>query len=167
MDENHFQRIFNMFFPLYSVKYVFFSLAVCALISSPGCTPSGPAVRYVEGTVIYDNAPLSKAQVIFHPKSAGGIGATGFTDENGVFRLTSLQGGTPGKGAVAGEYDITISRPKDEPSSYMWDEAAEGRIQVPIYESLIPKKYNVASTSGLSANVDKKRNRFEFKLDKE
>jgi hypothetical protein len=71
----------------------------------------------VEGTIAYDSKPLTDALVSFVPKIEGvGIPAIGKTDENGCFRLTSMQGGQPNKGAVAAEYVVVVTKNQDKPS---------------------------------------------------
>ncbi|MDR2117782.1 MAG: carboxypeptidase-like regulatory domain-containing protein [Planctomycetaceae bacterium] len=147
---------------------IFVLYCLFVLFNLTGCSNNdGPRTEYVEGTVIFNGEPLSKALVAFHPVNDTGIAATGTTNEQGIFRLTSLRGGTKDAGAVAGEYRVAISRNKDEPSSFREEESADGRIsKIPVFESLIPKKYNHPAKSGLTVTVEKKKNQFQFSLEK-
>ncbi|MDR1270504.1 MAG: carboxypeptidase-like regulatory domain-containing protein, partial [Planctomycetaceae bacterium] len=122
--------------------------------------------EYVEGNVTFNGQPLSNALVVFHPVNDTGVAANGTTNERGIFRLTSLRGGVKDAGAVAGEYRVSISREKEEPSSFREEKNAGGTEKIPVFESLIPLKYNDSSKSGLNATVEKKKNQFQFSLEK-
>jgi hypothetical protein len=150
------------------MKTKFFVLyCLLVLFSFIGCSNSNvPRTEYVEGTVTFNGQPLSKALVVFHPVNDAGIAASGTTNEQGIFRLTSLHGGTKDSGAVAGEYRISISRNKDEPSSFREEKNPGGINKIPLFESLIPVKYNNYNKSGLTATVEKKKNQFQFSLEK-
>ena len=146
------------------VKPYLLPLFTVLLISGCGGA-KGPDVQFVEGVVNFDGKPLSKALVVFHPKDGTSLAASGFTDDNGTFRLTSLRGGKNNGGAALGEYIVTFTRDKDEPTSYREVQEAGGMERVPVYESLIPVRYIDPKTSGVSAVVEKKKNRFEFTLE--
>ncbi|MDR1963661.1 MAG: carboxypeptidase-like regulatory domain-containing protein [Planctomycetaceae bacterium] len=74
-----------------------------------GCSPK-TETQFVEGTVFLDNIPVSKATVTFIPLIEGsGEVASGFSDENGKFTLSS-QYGSGGKGTLVGEYLVTVSQ---------------------------------------------------------
>ncbi|MDR2117126.1 MAG: carboxypeptidase-like regulatory domain-containing protein [Planctomycetaceae bacterium] len=132
-----------------------------------GCSKNdGPKTEYVEGNVTFNGQPLSKCLVVFHPVNESGVAASGITNEQGIFRLTSLRGGTKDGGAIAGEYRVAVSRDKDEPSSFREEKNAGGTDKIPVFESLIPLKYNDPAKSGLTATVEKKKNQFQFALEK-
>ncbi|MDR2756129.1 MAG: carboxypeptidase-like regulatory domain-containing protein [Planctomycetaceae bacterium] len=132
-----------------------------------GCAKNdGPRTEFVEGNITFDGQPLSKCLVVFHPVNDSGIAASGTTNEQGIFRLTSLRGGIKDAGAVAGEYRVSVSRDKEEPSSFREEKNAGGTEKIPVFESLIPLKYNDPTKSGLTANVEKKKNQFQFSLEK-
>jgi hypothetical protein len=132
-----------------------------------GCSKNdGPRTEYVEGSVTFDGQPLTNALVVFHPVNDTGIAASGTTNERGIFRLTSLRGGTKNAGTVTGEYRVSISRDKDEPSSFREEKNLGGIAKIPIFESLIPLKYNDPAKSGLTVTVEKKKNQFQFSLEK-
>jgi hypothetical protein len=148
-------------------KFFVFYCLLAALFCLTGCSKhDGPQTEYVEGSVTFDGQPLSKCLVVFNPVDSTGIAASGTTNEQGIFRLTSLRGGAQNAGTVAGEYRIAFSRDKDEPSSFREEKNVGGISKMPVYESLIPKKYNDPAKSGLTATVEKKKNRFQFSLEK-
>jgi hypothetical protein len=74
---------------------------VLVLLGS-GC--SGKLVK-VQGVVLLDGKPLPRAGVLFIPEGSEGRDANGFTDDNGVFRLTTFR---PGDGALPGTYKVVI-----------------------------------------------------------
>ncbi|MDR2439705.1 MAG: hypothetical protein LBE12_10110 [Planctomycetaceae bacterium] len=134
-----------------------------------GCVSSELSVHFVEGTVVFNDQPLSDALISFIPKTGGnGIPAIGKTDENGHFLLTSMQGGQPNRGAVAAEYIVVITKNKDKPSRIEYSRDIDGKpMEIGIYESLVPEKYTLPTTSNLIVTVEKKkRNQFNFILDK-
>ena len=136
-----------------------------------GCGTKGPAVNYVEGTIMFDGKPLDKASIFFYPQSEeGGLPATGITDANGKYTLTSMQGGGVGKGATTGEYTVAVTRSKDEPSrTERIPSVTPGTpdTEMTFYDSLIPEKYTSKRTSPLTFKVAPGKNRFDINLDKE
>jgi hypothetical protein len=78
------------------------------LIAVTGCG-KGPLVP-VRGTVKLDGRPLPQATVRFIAREAGGRDALGFTDADGVFRLTTFQ---PGDGAFPGKYKVIVQPPAE------------------------------------------------------
>ena len=143
----------------------FFCLAGVALwgcIGLSGCS-QGPAYQRVKGTITFDGEPLTLATVSFIPVdlSQGTLFANGKTDENGDFTLTASQSGLSEKGTTAGDYFVTITRFQDKPSRHEPSDYGP----VPVYDSLIPKKYGNQNTSELKVVVERKRlNEFTFEL---
>lgn len=76
------------------------------LIAGVGCSGGGPVA--VRGTVKLDGQPLAGASVLFIAQSPGGKDATGFTDANGMFRLSTYQ---PSDGALPGKYKVIVQVP--------------------------------------------------------
>ncbi len=76
-----------------------------ALVS--GCRREQPRVVPVSGQVRYAGKPLAEAKVLFVPQ-AGGRPATGDTDQQGRFRLTTFE---RGDGALVGEHAVTVFPP--------------------------------------------------------
>jgi len=96
----------------------FFVLCVCGLLlfgllffGIAGCKKSKfVKTEYVEGIVKLNGEIVPEGtDVFFHSTKVGGLPAHGKTDANGVYTLTSADG-APGKGAVEGDYKITVSR---------------------------------------------------------
>lgn len=155
-------------------------LAVVLTASSlAGCGGGNTVgVNYVEGTVTLDGAPLANAIVSFSPAPGGsGKAAVGTTDANGLYKLTDTQNTSVGGGAVAGDYQVSISKPvaapvvdpdawktdpnygKDIPGSHA--KATEVKSEVPV-------AYNAPTTSGLTATVKPGKNtaiNFDLKKD--
>ena len=75
-----------------------------------GCGKPGPQVQYVEGVVVLDGEPVADATVVFVPEAADGLVATGRTNAEGRFTLTSVRGGKPNGGALVGDYAVTFSK---------------------------------------------------------
>jgi hypothetical protein len=73
-----------------------FSIVGCG---DPKAAPSG-------GTVTHMDKPVPEATVLFTPTSADGMIATGKTDAQGTFTLTTKN---PGDGAVPGNYTASVS----------------------------------------------------------
>ena len=139
-------------------RLLFLLIPLCFVLFV-GCS-RGPVCYVVEGTITFKDAPLSGANVTFVPvdPDKGAVFANGRTDENGRFTLTAAQFGVPGKGTTAGEYQVTVVRNEDQPSSY--EQSDYGPI--PLYKSLIPSRYVNPTTSGLTAVVEKKKNTYTF-----
>jgi hypothetical protein len=162
-------------------------VALALLTATTGCNrgPARPVVQRVEGVVTLDGQPVEAATVGFAPAGAG-TGAFGRTRSDGGFTLTSSQGGTPGAGAVAGDYTVTIQKVEGDvaaeadaappaestPEDYeKWRRESMNNAAKPAQvKYLIPKAYGDPQTSGLKATVKKGLNngpdfRFELKGD--
>jgi hypothetical protein len=63
----------------------------------------------VEGVVTLDDEVVPGATVLFMPQGDPGRPASGYTDEEGVFRLTTFK---PGDGALRGEYRVLVTKSK-------------------------------------------------------
>jgi uncharacterized protein (TIGR03067 family) len=86
----------------------------------------------VEGRVTLDGKPLANATVVFVPVDKGGQRATGTTDQDGKYKLTTL-----GKkaGVRPGRYKVVISKKEGGkvvvPDKYGSEKATLLRIEVP------------------------------------
>jgi hypothetical protein len=85
-----------------------FALLVAA---AGGCGGKNKPVR-VEGIVTLDGNPLAGATITFVPEQEGRRPASGVTDDDGSFELTTFQAGD---GALAGDYKVTVSKGVDQP----------------------------------------------------
>jgi hypothetical protein len=63
----------------------------------------------VEGVVKVDGKPASGVMVKFVSQDKGGRDANGFTDDDGVFQLTTAN---TNDGAIPGSYKVTLSKSK-------------------------------------------------------
>ncbi|MCL2346727.1 MAG: hypothetical protein FWC50_00555 [Planctomycetaceae bacterium] len=102
----------------------FASLCLCVLVvlCAAGCGDKGKGLKteYVEGVVTLDGKPLEKASVQFSPlkfdlSATPAPGqpemANGLTDSAGKYTLSSINGDV-GKGAIAGEYRVLVTKIK-------------------------------------------------------
>lgn len=109
-----------------------------------GCGPAGPKTARVSGTITLEGKPLPKVGVTFLPTKKGPI-ATGNTDENGQFTLTTVR---KGDGAPIGSHKVTIG-------------AAEEGQKLPN----IAERYGNPHTTNLIADVKAgEKNTFTFDL---
>ena len=133
-------------------------LRLCTTVVLAGALGCGggasrPETAPVTGTVTYNGKPVANATVMFTPKS-GGASATGKTDENGKFTLTTFE---PGDGAIVGEHVVTVTytgpesgAPENPESPEAYGAPAEkGAAEKPP----IPTKYANPKTSGLTFEV--------------
>jgi hypothetical protein len=129
------------------------------LFVAAGCGRKVEQVVPVEGTVEYKGKPVVGAAVTFQPEH--GKSATGVTDENGRFVLTTY---STGDGAVVGTHKVTIvplnvpSQDKYEPESSAGklDEVNEpitGDDAPTIKSTAIPAKYADPGSSGLKSEI--------------
>lgn len=150
-----------------------------ALLTLVGCG-SGKNIGAVKatGTVTFDGKPLEGATVSFIPEGEGGRNASGLTDAQGNFRLTTLE---PGDGALPGKYKVTVSKVEQDPNALPpattqeegMKRAAEmaakanTRNATPAEppKAMLPDRYGNEKTSGLSAEVKSGgENNFTFPL---
>src|SRR2546425_4092176 len=61
----------------------------------------------VRGTVLLDGQPLPGATVLFMPEDGGGRAASGMTDSEGNFLLTTYK---ENDGALRGKYRVLVSK---------------------------------------------------------
>jgi len=146
---------------------IFGLLLIGSLLLAVGCGQTGRLrVEFVEGIVTFDGQPLEHASVTFVPVNEGGDEevASGFTNANGMYRLSSFNG-DPHRGAVAGEYIITVSKIEihDPKAGMSPEEAAASRLEV-TQTQVLPSIYQDRQNTPLSATVVKGRNRFNFDL---
>jgi len=96
---------------------VFLPAAFVGLALLPGC--GGPSMAPVRGRVTWDGKPVKEAAIVFSPTPRSdkdrepGKPATGFSDENGVYVLSTF---TPLDGALVGSHNVTISLDATNPA---------------------------------------------------
>jgi hypothetical protein len=130
----------------------FFFVTAALLLS--GCTSRSsnsnlPPLVKVTGTVTYQGQLIEGADVTFNNVEAGHT-AVGKTDANGKFVLT-----TEGdEGVVAGKQVVAIRRVDvidNTPPGV--DVSAGGVATPPTIRWIVPEKYSIPATSGLTADV--------------
>jgi len=151
-----------------------------ALVS--GCGPAGVPVVHITGKVTFNSAPVDQAVIRFVPTDlTTGREAVGRTNENGEF-LVLTQGATK-DGCLPGSYRITVSkrievdargnlivRSNEPPPPYvpagLMRSRGHGPPPGPATKSVLPDKYGNVETSGLTAEVTrrKRNNHFVFEL---
>lgn len=115
-----------------------------------GCGPSGPAMVPIEGTVVYNDKPLTSGTVIYVPDDrVNGRQARAEIQSDGSFELTTFE---PGDGALHGQYTITVVALDVHPGEDRASIEANGGLVK--RGSLIPERYGDPSQSGLTDNVD-------------
>ncbi|RUL83321.1 hypothetical protein [Tautonia sociabilis] len=138
------------------------------LLVLAGCADDGIGKRYpVSGTITYNGEPVPHGNIFFVPDDPNtGRAATG-TIENGRYRLS-----TAGKndGALPGSYKIRIVAKEIDTSQVLANAGGGAGRQDDIIAAnqsaklLIPAKYELETTSGLTATVEEKSNTIDFAL---
>jgi hypothetical protein len=97
----------------------------------------------VKGVVLFNGKPLPKASVMFIPEGPGGKAATGYTNGDGVFELTTSR---LKDGALPGSYKVTVqySEGVDPPATLKTSEEVQkwlaGAVRKPTI--VIPEIYS-------------------------
>ena len=149
--------------------FSFLILFALPCIVFPGCSGGADfSVEMVEGTITLDGVPLVGATIGFSPIDGEGIPAVGKTNETGKFILTATQGGEFGKGTMLGKYNVSVTKEQLE-REYTSQElqrmdAGGPSPNIPVI-SIVPKKYNDPNNSGLTAEVVRGKNTFNFALE--
>lgn len=141
---------------------------LAVLLTASGCGGDDFGKRYsVSGTITYNGEPVSHGNIFFVPDDLNtGRAATG-TISNGQYRLS-----TAGKndGALPGSYKIRIIAVDVDNTQVLANaQGGSGRQDDVIAatqaaKKLVPAKYELETTSGLTAQVEAKSNRFDFDL---
>lgn len=110
-----------------------------------------PKTVAASGTVIYRNQPLADAIIVCFPTATGdkAVAASAYTSADGSF---SLQAYPPDKGAVPGNYQVTIQKSEEAPAAPTGPDAHDAP-PPPKPKSLIPAKYGQIETSGLTLTI--------------
>ena len=136
-----------------------------------GCGPKGLPTNYVEGIVTLDGQPLEGALVTFRPETPDGKVAVGQTDATGKYTLTT-DGGLPQKGALEGEYKVTVTKIEttEVPRPTSLAIAANNPdypVEMDTIQTLItPKNYSEVVTTPLTATVTKGKNDIPLEMKK-
>ena len=151
------------------VKRATLTLAGMGLVIVLGCgDSSGLAKRYaVYGTVNYNDKPVEKGRITFTPTAPEGRVAAGDILD-GSYSLTTAE---PGDGALPGSYKVTVLA-KEVDDTQLKAIAKGGQFHhdkafakaVKTAKALVPSKYSLADTSGLTAEVKEQSNKVSFDL---
>jgi len=140
-----------------SLRRLLWGLPAClsALIAL-GCGGADTPVP-VKGVVMLDGGPLAGATVTFMPAGNTGRPATGETDKEGVFHLTSFK---KDDGALPGDYRIVVTKIQgieEPPPTNSGDPDAVLKhyrsLKMQKRTSLLPKVYASSETTPLSCKV--------------
>jgi hypothetical protein len=144
----------------YYFSFVFLILFVPFLI---GCGNGKIRTEPVVGVVTLDGVPLDGAEVNFSPKPSGtGLPAYAITDENGMYKLQTLNG-NPGAGTLPGEYIVTISKNKFVPTGRKILEMSS-MIEEKKSVSILPEIYRNVEKTPFSVTVVRGKNHFDFDI---
>jgi len=124
------------------------------VLPAAGCGPSGPKLNPATGTVTYQGKAVEGAAVGFRSEEAKAT-ATGMTDAQGRFKLSTLQAG---EGAPAGKYKVTVTKFTSSGASsgpVSMEEAAKkgSRPAAKGPENQLPAKYADPATSSLEYTI--------------
>lgn len=82
-------------------------VAVGAMVGCGGSSADFEATAPVSGKITYNGTPVAMAVVTFTPEEQGGNAASGVTDGQGNYVLTTFQAED---GAVPGAYRVTVTK---------------------------------------------------------
>lgn len=143
------------------MRFLFFVL--CCLMAVTGCKQSLDT-QFVEGVVTLDGKPLPAADIVFIPvDETVAFLAGGSSNSQGVYRLTSNNGGDPEKGAVAGEYTVTVYKMETVrlPKPIRHD---DGTVTTETSRSVLLPVYANQVTTPLRFDVKKGKNKIDLEL---
>ena len=155
---------------------IFFATILLGLfvLVSIGCGNPDARFAKVEGKITYKGDAVEGALVTF--MSTDGASATGTTDANGKYILTSSGASGGGTGAIPGDYTVLVKKTESIETRDPDDVALEkGEITYEVHQQrmaakgpnagskferkeLLPEKYGKASMTNLKATVVKGKN---------
>ena len=138
------------------------AVAVAITVMLVGCSgrpANRPATYPVSGIVQFSGSPVAGATVGFQSKQPQGRSASGITDAQGRYKLTTF---SQGDGAPPGDYGVIVLKYKETASASGGEyRPVQGPETPPEHE--LPPKYAAAATSGLEATVG--TTALEFNID--
>lgn len=139
-----------------------------ALLPLAGCGGDTLGKRYsVYGTVTYNGEPVPYGNIFFVPDDANVGRAASGTIEDGDYQLSTAGGND---GAFPGSYKIRIVALDVDDSEVIANMQGGAGRQDDIIAAqqaakpIVPAKYQLETTSGLTATVEEKSNRIDFDL---
>lgn len=146
------------------------ALVVSICLLALGCSDgTGLAKRYkVSGTVKYKGEPVKQGSITFSPVDAqNGRPATGTITDGSYYLTTAVDG----DGALPGDYRVSIISTEVDLSaasanaqaggSMRQDDVAKANLNA---KKLVPAKYGIPDTSGLTFKVEARSNTANFDL---
>ncbi len=116
---------------------------LCCVALLSGCGANG-GFAPVKGRVLLDGKPVDGAAVLFEPES-GGVPATGVTNSNGEFSLSTTGHGA---GAAIGKHGVSVSKQVIAQPNRKVEES-----EIVAMKSETPEKYASPRTSGINIEV--------------
>lgn len=142
------------------------ALLICGCGSEGGRPPMGK----VRGVVTYKGKPVSGAVVNLSMEGAS-RGASGTTDENGSYKLTTFD---TNDGAFVGTHKVTVAKaaaaslgkdPKELKPEDLLKITSEGKLKETAKTSEIPAKYADFKTSKLQLTIEPGDNQKNIELE--
>jgi hypothetical protein len=138
------------------------------LLMAAGCGGDGLGKRYqVSGDVTYNGEPVKNGNIFFVPDDPNTGRAASGTITDGRYRLSTA--GTD-DGAFPGSYKIRIIAVEADYTDVLAKAGGGSGRQDDVIRAtqsakkLIPAKYELETTSGLTATVEERSNTFDFDL---
>jgi len=128
-----------------------------SVLAASGCGSGGPSMGRVSGKVTAGGKPLEAGTVTFISTDGQRPNATGAIQPGGSYTLQTVD---PGDGAVVGDYKVAIT---DVDSKELNTALPGAPVTAP--KSAIPKNYQDANSSGLTAKVERGSNSRNFTLE--
>ncbi|MDR1963606.1 MAG: carboxypeptidase-like regulatory domain-containing protein [Planctomycetaceae bacterium] len=124
-------------------------------------------MNYVEGIITLEGEPVSGASVRFTPKdSTIGIGAAGFTDSHGKYKLTSSIGDSE-KGTLPGEYLVTVTKYEFiDLAKPKFDAGSQTESLTQESKNVLPEIYRFPKTTPITVTVIQGKNKIDLPLKK-
>ena len=126
-------------------------LGLSVAVALAGC--GGSRTTPVEGVILLDGKPLANAAVQFTPQGESGRDATGQTDQNGQFSMSTFK---PKDGVLPGDYKVIVA-PLGTPDAkqYASAEEAMSAVKAPPKSSglAFPEKYTRLDQTPLTQKV--------------
>jgi hypothetical protein len=149
-------------------------LVLCLLSVSlllAGCTGDTGSkdrrpTKKVTVTVLYKGSPVEGATVTFISQEAGAPPAFGKTDKDGKAKMKTY---VEGDGAVLGQHKVLIDKSETVGGAPAVDQSSPNyvppeNVPPPKVKYLIPQKYSIPGTSGLTVEVKNGPNEITFDL---
>ena len=156
---NHFYRFCTLLLFVFSLAFL------------SGCS-RGPVVNYVEGIVTLDGEPISGIDVSFVPAVeasdpndlTAALWASGRTEADGTYKLSTTRGSAVDRGTTVGSYKVALVKKE---INFSGGNPQTGSMGTPSIIYHIPAVFEDQETSGITVEVVKGRNIFNFALKKD